>query len=243
MLHSMLGFLDATEGDGGGGYDYIDSSGVGWSFDGYGWQGSDGSYYDPSAGGGGDALTSDSSGWYNNGAEHWTDAGDYYYDDGQIKFTLWADGSEDGFDYATGLRWSVDAEGNYYGVNTDGSSYSESPDGAWSWNDAQGNSCSGDAQGNWYCSDGSGGGDWASAPAGVKAAKDAGQQQRASTGAGGNSGGSAAKQAAQQAAQKAAQNLTTPTVRPTQAGIFSASDIKTLVYAGLLVGALVLLKK
>lgn len=222
-----MGFLD--DGFDGSEYDFYDwETGTGYYYDGYGWSDDWGNYYLDSSGDG------SADGYYEDSVGNWQ----IDYADGSV-LRGGADGSLYGRDSTTGETWDLSPNGAYTWQDADGYSYYEDANGNWTSGNADGSNCSGDARGNWACSDGSTGGAW-STPAQRQQAQQRKAQAQAASGGGASGGGSSA---AKQAAQQAQQRNQNPNLNPNAQGIFNQSDIKTLVYIGLFVGALMLIKK
>lgn len=213
--------------DASGGY-WGDSSGGYWDSAGSYYDPNSGTYYDASAGGSDSYIETPDGAWSYDDGNGNTYSGDPYGN------YFWEDAN-------TGESIQVGADGSYYWVDANGEYYYEDANGNWTWANANGQGCSGDASGNGTCTDGTSFGSVSQSPA--SSARDKAQAARgnAQSGGGGASGGGS--QAAKQAAQQAAKALTSNPNAPRQPGLFSSSDTKTLLYVGIGLAALMLIKK
>lgn len=234
---------DGWDWTGGGGNDFSGGGGIDdWTFDGYGYYNSAGGYYDPFS----DTLYDPDSGeWlgadvnYDPGTYTETSDGAWRFEDGAGNLSEGgADGSLHEYDAATGEEIFISGAGEYTWVNAAGDSYYANPNGDWTSTGANGLVCYGDAAGNGGCTDGT---QYSASGGNPNPIRKAAEATRNALGGGASGGGSPAAAKKQEAQQKA-QAATKPTA-PGQSNLFSQSDTKTLVYVGIGLAALMLIKK
>ncbi len=215
------------DGSGGSANYYTDGDGNYWDDYGNAWDDA-GNYY----GANGDYFPADDNiSYFENADGSWE-----YTDQYGNVYTGGADGSLYQYDAATGEEIFISASGEYSWVNAAGDSYTIDAQGNWTSTGADGLVCYGDAAGNGGCTDGTQYSANSGRPNPIRNAAEAARSALGGGSAGGGNPAQAAKQQAQQAAQRAAAGLA-----PTQPGVFSKQDIKTLTYVGLGFAALVVL--